>query len=92
MTFNFPTLIAHAAKTRPLNADTIIGSDTISNYDHSTRSSYLAEKHILEIVEQNKTKTPFLKFNNQIHIEMFDTTNQSIFNTIDQIMEKYDTH
>ena len=31
MTFDFPTLIAHAAKTRPLCAGTIIGSGTVSN-------------------------------------------------------------
>src|SRR6202012_3641635 len=33
MTFDFPTLIAHAAKTRPLAAGTIIGSGTVSNRD-----------------------------------------------------------
>ncbi len=33
MTFDFPTLIAHAAKTRPLSAGSIIGSGTISNKD-----------------------------------------------------------
>ena len=31
MTFDFPQLIAHAAKTRPLAAGTIIGSGTVSN-------------------------------------------------------------
>jgi fumarylacetoacetate (FAA) hydrolase len=31
MTFDFPALIAHAAKTRPLSAGTIIGSGTVSN-------------------------------------------------------------
>ena len=31
MTFDFPALIAHAAKTRPLGAGTIIGSGTVSN-------------------------------------------------------------
>jgi hypothetical protein len=33
MTFDFGTLIAHAAKTRPLGAGTIIGSGTVSNRD-----------------------------------------------------------
>ncbi len=31
MTFDFPTLIAHAAKTRTLAAGTIVGSGTVSN-------------------------------------------------------------
>ena len=33
MTFDFPTLIAHAAKTRALSAGTILGSGTVSNRD-----------------------------------------------------------
>jgi fumarylacetoacetate (FAA) hydrolase len=31
MTFDFPQLIVHAARTRPLSAGTIIGSGTVSN-------------------------------------------------------------
>ena len=37
MTFDFPQLIAHAAKTRPLGAGTIVGSGTVSNKDRSRR-------------------------------------------------------
>ena len=33
MTFDFGTLIAHAAKTRALGAGTIVGSGTVSNRD-----------------------------------------------------------
>ena len=33
MTFDMPTLVAHAARTRPLGAGAIIGSGTISNKD-----------------------------------------------------------
>jgi fumarylacetoacetate (FAA) hydrolase len=33
MTFDFPTLIAHAAKTRALTSGTILGSGTVSNRD-----------------------------------------------------------
>ncbi len=33
MTFDFPTLIAHAARTRSLGPGTIIGSGTVSNRD-----------------------------------------------------------
>ncbi len=31
MTFDFPTIVAHAAKTRPLGAGAIVGSGTVSN-------------------------------------------------------------
>jgi fumarylacetoacetate (FAA) hydrolase len=90
MTFNFPTLVAHAAKTRPLGAGTIIGSGTVSNYDRSAGSSCLAEKRMLEIVEQGEAKTPFLKFGDRVRIEMFDAAGQSIFGAIDQVVEKYE--
>lgn len=90
MTFNFPTLVAHAAKTRPLGAGTIIGSGTVSNYDRSAGSSCLAEKRMLEIIEQGEAKTPFLKFGDRVRIEMFDASGQSIFGAIDQAVEKYD--
>jgi fumarylacetoacetate (FAA) hydrolase len=90
MTFNFPTLLAHAAKTRPLGAGTIIGSGTVSNYDRSAGSSCLAEKRMLEIIEQGEASTPFLKFGDRVRIEMFDAAGQSIFGAIDQVVEKYD--
>ena len=51
MTFDFGALIAHAAKTRPLGAGSIIGSGTVSNYDRSRGSSCLAEKRTLEQLE-----------------------------------------
>ncbi len=38
MTFDFPTIVAHAAKTRPLAAGAIIGSGPVSNYDRSLGS------------------------------------------------------
>jgi fumarylacetoacetate (FAA) hydrolase len=50
MTFDFPTIVAHAAKTRPLSAGCVIGSGTISNYDRSAGSSCLAETRMLEII------------------------------------------
>lgn len=90
MTFNFPTLLAHAAKTRPLGTGTIIGSGTVSNYDRSAGSSCLAEKRMLEIIEQGEASTPFLKFGDRVRIEMFDAAGQSIFGAIDQVVEKYD--
>ncbi|SFO83525.1 fumarylacetoacetate hydrolase family protein [Pseudomonas borbori] len=89
MTFNFPTLLAHAAKTRPLGTGTIIGSGTVSNYDRSAGSSCLAEKRMLEIIEQGEASTPFLKFGDRVRIEMFDAAGQSIFGAIDQVVEKY---
>ena len=84
MTFEFPKLIAHAAKTRNLRAGTLLGSGTISNVDRSRGSSCLAERRMLEILESGEAKTSFMKFGDRVQIEMFDDTGASIFGAIDQ--------
>ncbi len=90
MTFDFPTLVAHAAKTRPLGAGAIIGSGTISNYDRSKGSSCLAEIRMLETIDQGAPQTSFMKFGDQVRIEMFDKDGSSIFGAIDQTVVKYE--
>ena len=90
MVFDFPTLVAHAAKTRPLSAGTIVGSGTISNKDRSVGSSCLAEVRMLEIIADGKPTTPFMQFGDRVTIEMFDENNQSIFGQINQVVEKYE--
>jgi fumarylacetoacetate (FAA) hydrolase len=90
MTFNFPTLVAHAAKTRPLGSGSIIGSGTVSNYDRSAGSSCLAEIRMLETLAHGKASTPFLNFGDRVRIEMFDAAGQSIFGAIDQLVERYE--
>jgi len=89
MTFNFPTLIAHAAKTRTLSAGTIIGSGTVSNVDRSAGSSCLAEKRMLEIIADGKPSTAFMRYGDTVRIEMFDQSKQSIFGSIDQKVVPY---
>jgi len=89
MTFEFPKLIAHAARTRPLGAGAIIGSGTVSNKDRSSGSTCLAEKRMLEIVESGEAKTPFLKFGDRVRIEMLDANGHSIFGAIDQQVAKH---
>lgn len=84
MTFDFPTLIAHAAKTRSLIAGSIIGSGTVSNIDRSNGSSCIAEKRMLEILEKGSPVTPFMQYGDEVQIEMFDKNNQSIFGKIKQ--------
>lgn len=89
MTFDFPTLVAHAAKTRFLAAGSVIGSGTVSNVDRSKGSSCLAEKRMLEIIEDGKPQTPFMQFGDQVRIEMFNQDQQSIFGAIDQQVVEY---
>ena len=84
MTFSFPQLIAHAAKTRSLSAGTIIGSGTVSNLDRSKGSSCIAERRMLETISDGKAKTPFMKFGDKICIEMRNDQGQNVFGTIEQ--------
>jgi fumarylacetoacetate (FAA) hydrolase len=88
MTFDFPTLLAHAAATRNLRAGTILGSGTVSNLDRSSGSSCIAEQRSLEQIEFGKPQTPFLKFGDRVRIEMFDVQGASIFGAIDQRVVK----
>jgi len=84
MTFDFPALIAHAARSRELGAGTVIGSGTVSNLDRSLGSSCIAEVRMLETIDDGAPKTPFMQFGDRIRIEMFDGHGQSLFGAIDQ--------
>ncbi|MFT7684820.1 MAG: fumarylacetoacetate (FAA) hydrolase [Candidatus Azotimanducaceae bacterium] len=90
MTFDFPTLVSHAAKTRPLGAGCIVGSGTVSNYDRSAGSSCLAEVRMLETINEGKPSTPFMKFDDTVRIEMFDEKEDSIFGSIENRVVKYE--
>jgi fumarylacetoacetate (FAA) hydrolase len=84
MTFDFPALVAHCARTRNLGAGTIIGSGTVSNLDRARGSSCLAEKRMLEQLATGQAVTPFLKFGDRVRIEMLDRAGVTIFGAIDQ--------
>lgn len=88
MQFNFAELVAHAAKTRPLSAGTIVGSGTIANHDESKGASCLAEKRMLEIIRDGKPTTRFMKFGDRVKIDMTDKQGVSIFGSIEQTIER----
>jgi fumarylacetoacetate (FAA) hydrolase len=88
MHFSFADLVAHAAKTRPLGAGTIVGGGTVSNVDRSAGSSCLAEVRTIETIEAGAPKTPFLRFGDVVRIEMLDADGRSIFGAIEQRVEK----
>ncbi|MES0873233.1 fumarylacetoacetate hydrolase family protein [Sinimarinibacterium thermocellulolyticum] len=100
MTFDFPTLIAHAAKTRKLAAGSIIGSGTVSNRDAGggpgrpvadggVGYSCLAEVRMIETLLHGKPRTPFLRFGDQVRIEMLDAQGRSIFGAIEQVVARH---
>ena len=84
MHFDFAQLIAHAAKTRPLSAGTIVGSGTVANQDTSLGASCFAEKRTVETLEQGKAITPFMKYGDTVRIEMLTREGVSIFGAIEQ--------
>jgi fumarylacetoacetate (FAA) hydrolase len=99
MTFDFGELIAHAARTRPLSAGTIIGSGTVSNRaadggpglpitQGGRGYSCIAELRSVETLMDGAAKTPFLKAGDVVRIEMFDADRHSIFGAIEQRVEK----
>ncbi len=84
MTFDFPRLIEHVTRTRRLGAGAIVGSGTVSNYDRTLGSSCIAERRMLEQIDQGKPATPFLSFGDRVRIEMFSADGASLFGAIDQ--------
>ena len=98
MTFDFPTLVAHAAKTRPLGAGAIIGSGTVSNRgpdggpgtpidDGGAGYSCIAELRTVETIRSGTAKTPFLAFGDTVRIEMKGLDGHSVFGAIEQVVE-----
>jgi fumarylacetoacetate (FAA) hydrolase len=88
MQFDFAQLVAHAAKTRPLSAGTIVGSGTVANQDTSLGASCFAEKRTVETLEHGKPITPFMKFGDRVRIEMLDRDGRSVFGAIDQVITR----
>ncbi|MEM6713043.1 MAG: fumarylacetoacetate hydrolase family protein [Pseudomonadota bacterium] len=98
MTFDFPTLIAHAAKTRHLATGTIIGSGTISNKldggpgkpiaDGGVGYSCIAEVRMVETIQNGQPSTSFMKDGDAVRIWMEDADGGSIFGTIHQRVQE----
>ena len=101
MTFDFATLIAHAAKTRSLAAGSVIGSGTVSNLapgggpatavgEGGFGYSCIAEARMVEIIRGGEPRTPFLKIGDTVRIEMNDAEARSVFGAIDQEVVGYE--
>lgn len=88
MQFDFAQLVAHAAKTRPLSAGTLVGSGTVANADTTKGASCFAEKRTVETLEHGRPLTPFMKFGDVLRIEMFDRQGRSVFGAIEQRIQQ----
>jgi fumarylacetoacetate (FAA) hydrolase len=97
MVFDFPTLVAHAAKTRPLATGSIIGSGTVSNKldggpgkpvaDGGAGYSCIAELRVVETILGGAPVTPFMGYGDTVRIEMRDKAGHSIFGAIEQTVQ-----
>jgi fumarylacetoacetate (FAA) hydrolase len=96
-TFSLAELVAHAARTRPLSAGTIIGSGTVSNRgadggpgkpvaQGGAGYSCIAEIRMIETILEGAPRTGFLKDGDRVTIAMRDEEGNSIFGAIDQVV------
>src|SRR5678815_2930241 len=84
MHFSFFQLLEHVAKTRAFTAGTLLGSGTVSNEERARGISCLAERRMIETIEQGKPTTPFMRVGDTIDIEAFLSDGRSPFGSIQQ--------
>ena len=83
MTYGFGELIAHAALTRDLCAGTVIGSGTVANYDaDKVGSGCIAERRALDHLDTGRTPTPYLRFGEEVRLEVLDEAGRSVFGSL----------
>ncbi len=83
MHFTFPELVAHACRTRPLSAGSIVGCGTVSNEDKAMGFACLTEKRFQEILDGGKETTPWLRAGDCVKINV-KLNGQSLFGSIEQ--------
>ena len=90
MGFGFHELVAHAARTRPLVAGTVIGSGTVSNANfREIGSSCIAERRGIEIVDEGAARTAFMRFGDRVRMEGRLANGRAPYGIIDQQVVAY---
>lgn len=84
MHFSFGELVAHANRTRPLSAGTIVGTGTVSNESKDAGFACLTEKRFQEIIESGKPQTPWLQPGDKLTIDC-QKGGISVFGKIEEI-------
>jgi fumarylacetoacetate (FAA) hydrolase len=84
MNFTFGELIAHAARTRNLAAGSIIGSGTVSNVDRKAGSACIAERRVIEMIDEGGARTDFMHFGDRVRMVARDVDGDAPFGAIDQ--------
>jgi fumarylacetoacetate (FAA) hydrolase len=89
MNFGFGELVAHAARTRRLTPGTIVGSGTVSNVARSAGSACVAERRVIEKIDQGEIRTGFMRFGDRVRMQArFDDGRDGPFGVIDQRVVK----
>lgn len=85
MNFHFGQLVAHAARTRRLTAGCIVGSGTVSNVARAAGSACIAERRVIEKIDQGEIRTGFMKFGDRVRLQaLFEDGRPGPFGVIDQ--------
>lgn len=85
MNFSFGELVAHATRTRRLTAGTIVGSGTVSNLSRAAGSACIAERRVIEKIDQGEIRTGFMRFGDRVRMQArFDDGADGPFGVIDQ--------
>jgi fumarylacetoacetate (FAA) hydrolase len=85
MNFYFGQLIAHAVRTRKLTAGSIVDSGTVSNVSRAAGSTCIAERRVIEKVDQGEIHTTFMKFNDRVSMQAkFDDRRAGPFGVIEK--------
>jgi fumarylacetoacetate (FAA) hydrolase len=85
MNFHFGELVAHAARTRRLSAGSIVGSGTVSNTDRAAGSACIAERRVIEMIDQGAAKTGFMRFGDRVRMQAkFSDGRDGPFGVIEQ--------
>lgn len=89
MAYGFDELVAHAARTRRLVAGTVIGGGTVSNAEfREVGSSCIAERRGIEIVDEGKPRTEFMRFGDTVRMEALLPDGRAPFGVIEQKVVK----
>lgn len=90
MNFHFGELIAHAATSRRLSAGTVIGSGTVSNVGRGRGSACIAERRVIEVIDDGAASTSFMRFGDTVRMEArLDGDAIGPFGVIEQQVVRY---
>lgn len=89
MAQGFDALIAHAARTRPLCAGTIIGSGTVSHASYrDSGSCCISERRAIEMIDHGGVaSTPYLQFGERVRmLALGADSDLPLFGVMDQVV------